>query len=182
MLINNINKFIGAGILLYSKNEKGKLVFLLGKERDGTDKKRNNLYCDFGGGRERNETPKQTAIREFSEESMDAINDINFFKKMIMNAKMVHNKNYYEYVIKIKYNNDIVKSFNRIIKKLKKCYVCNKYKGHKIYGIACPPELGLVEKTEFRWFTPIEILSTHKHLMRPIFVDTFRKMIIHGFD
>ena len=48
-----MNKNIhAAGILIYSFNMKGNIVFLLGKENKTFDKK-SNKYCDFGGGRKK---------------------------------------------------------------------------------------------------------------------------------
>lgn len=176
--IINDNSFTGAGILPYAKNKKGKLVFLLGKERNGNNKYKNNYYCDFGGGRENNENPIETAIREFSEESMDALNNIDFFKKIINKSKFIYNNKYYEFIIKIKYNDDIVESYNRIMKKFSKCNVCYSDNKYITCGIFCPNVSGLCEKTEFRWFTPIEILHTYRNMMRPVFLDTFKKLMI----
>ena len=59
---------MGAGILpvaLY----KGEVYFLFGRESRHIDHKASGLWSDFGGSREKNETYKQTAIREGYEES-----------------------------------------------------------------------------------------------------------------
>ena len=166
-------KFIGAGILPFATNTNGDLVFLLGLENDGTDKSRNNLYSDFGGGREKNEKPEQTAYREFIEESMNAIGQNTLIKKAIKNPPLLHisNNNYHEYVIRIKYDKNMSDTFNRIMKKMDKCMINKKYKKHTHRIIqSCP--VGLGEKVKFKWFTPSEIIKNKKKI-RPVFYKTF---------
>jgi len=166
-----INGFIGAGILPYAYDPYKGLVFLLGLENKGTDKTRNGLYSDFGGGRDDNESPKETAFREFVEETMNAFGDD--IKYSLNNPTLLYiNKNsYHEYLIKIDYNKHISDTFNRIMKKMELCMTYKKYKNHKNLTIqTCPT--GLVEKTEFRWFTSNEII-TNKDKIRPVFYKTF---------
>ena len=52
---------MGAGLLPVAIY-KNMLIFLMGKERNSM------LWCDFGGGKENNEEPIETAIREGGEE------------------------------------------------------------------------------------------------------------------
>jgi len=166
-------KFIGAGILPFATNKKGDLVFLLGLETDGTDKSKNNLYCDFGGGKEKNEKPKQTAYREFLEESMNAVCNNTLIKKALKYPPVIYvsDDGYFEYVIRIKYDKSMSKTYNRIMKKMGRCMIDKKYKGHTHKSIpSCPT--GLMEKAKFKWFTPFEIIK-NKNLMRPVFFKTF---------
>jgi len=168
-----MTKFIGAGILPYAINDKEKLVFLLGKENDGTDKKRNNLYSDFGGGKEGGERPIHTAYREFVEETMNAIGNNTEIKKALRNPTLLHiaNNGYYQYLIEIPYDDMIVNTFNRVMDEISRCMVDKKYRGHTHRSISSCP-VGLVEKIKFKWFKPSEIIK-NKRMMRPDFYKTF---------
>jgi hypothetical protein len=170
-------EFIGAGILPYATNTKGELVFLLGLENEGTDESRNNLWSDFGGSKDRGETPEQTAYREFIEESMNAIGDNEKIKKSLKHPTILYisDNKYYQYVIRIEYDNDKIDTFNRIMDKMSNCMKNKRYKKHTHRTIlSCP--VGLVEKVKFSWFKPSEILK-NKHEIRPIFYSTFLGII-----
>nr|QBK89286.1 MAG: NUDIX domain protein [Mimivirus LCMiAC02] len=163
-----MKKFIGAGILPYAIRHGSELVFLLGLENRKKDK--NKLYSDFGGRREKNETPSATAYREFVEETMDMMGNNAKIKELLKNPSVLHisDNTYHEYIIKIDFNEDITNTYNRIINMLKKCM---KYKNKKYLTIpSCP--VGLLEKTEMCWFTAKEIYENKKK-MRPIFFKTF---------
>ena len=140
--------------MLYAIRQGNELVFLLGLET------KNNLYSDFGGKRDGNESPATTAYREFVEETMDMMGNNNEIKKLLKNPSdlYISDNTSHEYIIKVKFNEDITNTYNRIINKLKKCI------------ISCP--IGLLEKVEMRWFTPKEIYENKKK-MRPIFFKTF---------
>jgi len=164
-----MKKFIGAGILPYAirqDNQDNDLVFLLGLENHKKDK--NKLYSDFGGRREKKETPSATAYREFVEETMDMMGNNAEIKKLLNNPSVLHiaDNTYHEYIIKIDFNEDITNTYNRIINMLKKCNKNKKY----ITISSCP--VGLLEKAEMRWFTAKEIYE-NKNKMRPIFFKTF---------
>jgi predicted NUDIX family NTP pyrophosphohydrolase len=62
----------GAGIVLYSVNDAGETVFLLGRERLSTWKG-SCRWSGFEGSRKEGETLAAAAVREFREESMDAL-------------------------------------------------------------------------------------------------------------
>jgi hypothetical protein len=83
---------MGAGIVPVSLNG-DKLVFLFGKENKYND---TPGYSDFGGGREKNETNFQTAIREGSEELMGFIGNKNKIKKYLKQGKLSIVENNYE--------------------------------------------------------------------------------------
>lgn len=57
----------GAGVLPYHIDEHGETWLLMGLERSKKTNKR--LWCDFGGGPEKGETPLSTAVRESYEET-----------------------------------------------------------------------------------------------------------------
>ena len=172
----NTGNYIGAGVLLYA-SKGNKLYFLLGKENDGNNSRRNNLYADFGGGREDGEKPHQTAYREFVEESMNAFGRNKFFKKSIKNPTLIfeHTK-YFEYVIKIDYNEDIPNTYNRIIETLDVCMDYRKYKGSKQLTIKSCPH-GLLEKSKLRWISKEDILNNRKKF-RKDFHDMFIRLIV----
>ena len=166
---------MGAGILPYAY--KPELVFLLGQENKGNNPKRNELYCDFGGGAEKGETPTQTAYREFKEETMNAVGNNRSIKRALKNPtiKYIAKNKYHAYVIPIAYNRDLPHIYNRIMKELEKCMSYKKYKNYKHLTVkSCP--VGLCEKMRLKWFTPSEIIQ-NKHKMRPIFYRTFIKII-----
>jgi len=172
----NTTNFIGAGVLLYAEVG-NKIYFLLGKENKGNNKKRNNLYADFGGRKEGNEKPHQTAYREFVEESMNAFGRNKFFKKSVKNPTLIfeHTK-YFEYVIKIEYNEDIPNTYNRLYDMLGDCMSYRKYRGSRQLSIKSCPH-GLLEKSKFKWFTKEEILN-NKSQFRPDFHNMFKRLVI----
>lgn len=71
-----------AGILPYQVDENGKMYFLLGKDTSGT-------WSDFGGKCEFQDKNniKETAAREFFEESLNSIIDMNTAREMLKNEK-----------------------------------------------------------------------------------------------
>lgn len=71
-----------AGILPYQVDENDKIYFLLGKDNHGT-------WSDFGGKCELHDKNniKETAVREFFEESMNSVIDMNTAREMLKNEK-----------------------------------------------------------------------------------------------
>ena len=72
---------MGAGILpttIYN----GKLYFLFGKENKYAD---SPGWSDFGGGTDNNETFRETALREGSEELIGFLGDKHEIKKLLSN-------------------------------------------------------------------------------------------------
>jgi hypothetical protein len=94
-----------AGILPYTFDQNGKLLFLLGKDND-------NDWSDFGGRcefKDRND-PINTATREFYEESLGVILNIPETIKLINESNKIISKTlngspYYMYPIYIEYLN-----------------------------------------------------------------------------
>ena len=64
---------IGAGVLPYAIDEQGRVCVLLGRERYVQSWKGSCKWSAFEGSRQKNETIKQTAIREFLEESLHEV-------------------------------------------------------------------------------------------------------------
>jgi hypothetical protein len=169
-----INKIKASGILIYSYNNNNKLVFLLGKENKLLNYPDSNKYCDFGGHREKNETIIETAIREFDEESMGSIMDINTIKKKLLDPSTFYViiNNYVQYVVKIEYNETIPLVYNRIRNKLENCM---KYSINNYYRIpTCPT--GYLEKSEMKWFTLNDIKNEIKSI-RKVFIPTIIKVL-----
>jgi len=61
--------YCNAGILPYAVDTDGNRFFLLGLEPGGHTQTGKTVVVDFGGQRDNNENPKDTATREFSEET-----------------------------------------------------------------------------------------------------------------
>lgn len=98
------NQFYSAGVLPYQIGENGKIYFLVGKDQQGT-------WSDFGGKcefQDHNNT-KETAAREFFEESLNAVIDLNTIRDMLKNEKnytLVSSKTisgtpYYMFVLRV---------------------------------------------------------------------------------
>lgn len=71
----------GAGIL-FTSIYKGELYFLLGRENKYCTNGK-FTYCDFGGGMDNNESYKQTAARECSEEMRGFLGNYNDLLKLL---------------------------------------------------------------------------------------------------
>jgi len=108
-----MNNTYAAGILVYSKY-KGNIYFLLGRDNY-------NKWSDFGGKSELKDHGdiEQTASREFYEESLGSIYDINFIKKKIKHNKSIKIKSktyngspYYMYLLNINYSDEYRTRFN----------------------------------------------------------------------
>jgi hypothetical protein len=100
----NIIKY-SAGILPYSYDQDGNLFFLLGKDNDGD-------WSDFGGRcefRDQN-NPKNTASREFYEETLGSILNIKESLEKLNDCKKIESKTlngspYYMYFVFVDFNN-----------------------------------------------------------------------------
>jgi len=153
------DSFNSAGILVYCIRD-GKIMILLGKEKNG-------LYSDFGGHKKSNETSKETAIREFSEETLNFIINKSFFKEK-WKCKSLYNKKhkYMCYILKINCNSveKNIKSFNTAVSVLIRNKRMHAYNIEKIY---------------LRWFTLKEIID-NKSIMRTDFFNTLVHICAHN--
>ena len=138
---------MNAGILPYTFHNNN-IYFLLGKEHYGRDK---GKYSDFGGKFENNETPLQTAKREFKEESINVI-------PLKKNLLPIYNykKKYVMYLMEIKYNKNINKIFKN---KRNKC---------TNYSPTC-------EKSIIKWMSHKEIMKRDD--IRKSFLNTYKLLI-----
>ena len=128
---------MGAGILPIAIH-RGVLLILLGQERH------NNLWCDFGGGSNKRESPFNTAIREGSEELNGFMGSDNELKETVNNnllTSITYDK-YTSYVFKVNYNKDLPYYFENN----------NKFAEKHMQNLIRIPDNGLFEKTQIKWF------------------------------
>lgn len=105
---NNYNNkkphIYSAGILPYQVDENGKIYFLMGKDTSGT-------WSDFGGKCEFQDKNniKETAAREFFEESLNSVIDLNTTREMLkneknytlINSRTISNSPYYMFILRV---------------------------------------------------------------------------------
>ena len=143
--MNKCTTRYSAGILPYSFDQTGKLVFLLGKDNDGD-------WSDFGGRCEFKDqnNPKNTASREFYEETLGAVlsvqecNDKMTEKKIESNT--LNGSPYHMYLVYI----DLVNysdTFNKISNFLK-------------YQFDSRSLTRVIEKVNIRWFSVDTLLNS----------------------
>jgi 8-oxo-dGTP pyrophosphatase MutT (NUDIX family) len=132
---------MGAGILPVVLHN-SVLFFLMGKERH------NNLWCDFGGSHDQNESIFDTAIREGGEElnGLLGINEkmYNKVKKnLIKEMTTKNNPSYTSFLFKTDYDPNLVNSFTNI----------NIFAETYLPNLIDNEHNGLFEKSEIKWFT-----------------------------
>ena len=124
-------------------------------------------WSDFGGSREKQETPFQTAIREGWEESAGFLGTKGQIKHLIKTQliRKIQTPYYTTYLVHIPYNRRLPYRFATHFNQMKKC------NPDKVYG-----RNGLFEKDKLRW---IRLQDLHKcmHLFRPWYRRIVRKII-----
>jgi hypothetical protein len=146
--------FIGAGILLYSYNQLGELVFLLGREFRPNSKSNHNKFSDFGGVRNDHESPAQTAIREFYEETLNLISiDVYQLKHSLVSVF----DNYYMFIVQIPYDSNLPFVYQNIANSI---LISNNF----------------IEKSEIKWLNVQDIIY-NKQYMRSFFYYHFLTMM-----
>jgi hypothetical protein len=141
--INKGNVRYSAGILPYSFDQSGKLIFLLGKDNEGD-------WSDFGGRCEFKDqnNPKNTASREFYEETLGAVLNIqechNKFDKLI-ESRTLNGSPYYMYLVFIDFLN-YSETFNKTSQFLK-------------YQFDTRITSKLLEKVSIRWVSIDTLLN-----------------------
>jgi len=159
--------FYSAGILPYSVDSGGNVVFLLGQDVNGD-------WSDFGGRSELrdNGSCQQTASREFYEETLGSVKSMEDMKRNItahknrdevhlVTSKTLGGATYYMFLVKIQYI-DYKRFFWKTYQYLKSC-------NHRY-----------IEKRDIRWISKDTLLScilepeTRDSLinLRPIFRQT----------
>ena len=143
-----INKSVSrysAGILPYSFDQNGKLVFLLGKDND-------NEWSDFGGRCEFKDqnNHKNTAAREFYEETLGAVLSIqecnDKMNDKIIESKTLNGSPYYMYLVYIDLLN-YSDTFNKTSNFLK-------------YQFDSRSLTKIIEKVSIRWVSIDTILNS----------------------
>lgn len=164
---------MGAGFLpttIY----KGQLYFLFGKENIYAT---NPGYSDFGGGTDNTESYMETAIREFTEETTGIFGSKSQLKKYVQNtgtfiidyeSPSKRYSTYRTFILPMKYNQDIVVSFNNNHMFLKEKLPTKLYKTAKY-----------LEKSNMRWFSLTEI-KKHPNLFRNYYRDILKLLIQHS--
>lgn len=155
--MNNNYLIYSAGVLPYSVKYDGTIFFLLGKDYE-------NKWSDFGGRCEAvdKSDPSGTASREFWEETLGSIYDINYIRKIIKKCKCIESKTYlgypyYMYLLKIPYKEDYKNNFRNTRSFINNITIDRKYK----------------EKIDIRWFS-LDAINNHKGFftMKNVFLTT----------
>lgn len=148
-----------AGVLLYSYNTEGELIFLLGKDY-------RQRYSDFGGRCDPGDaTQLDTASREFYEETCGVIMDSTMIRNKLKKSPIIHSLSYlgnpyYMYMVHIPYSTEYVKMFQTIRQFIHSKKIEKRFK----------------EKTSLEWFTSRNIIQ-QKDDIRQVFYKTFSKNI-----
>ena len=160
---------MGAGILPFTIY-RNKYLFLMGREYIKGKSKCSGLWSDFGGASDKNETYKETAVREGFEETEGFIGNKKDIEKLIKNntiTEITVNK-YKTYIIYIDYDSDIISNFRNNFLKVENNN----------------PELlckhGSYEKDMIKWMD-IDYLKKNKNIFR-VWYKPFVYKIIKMFD
>jgi len=146
---------MGGGIIPIAMHNK-KLYFLFGREVQ------DNMWGDFGGGREGKETRFQTAIREGCEELDGFLGCESSLKKLVTKnlVTQIDTEKLRTYLFQIKYDENLPIYFNNHHKFIKK---------HLHYKIN---KKGLFEKSQIKWFSIAELKKS-----RAMFRSFYRKVV-----
>ena len=143
---NKKNNIYSAGILPYGKDEKGDIYFLLGKDKQLS-------WSDFGGRVEikDNQNNKETAIREFYEETYNSVIEKKYLREILsieknynlITSKTLNGSPYYMYVIEIQLDENMRKNFIKTLDYLNYIKI-NDY---------------IIEKTDIQWVSLRTLLA-----------------------
>lgn len=157
---------MGGGVLPVA-HYKGHFYFLFSKEYQKTAKKKID-WRDFGGTTEKNETFKQTAIREAWEESNGFLGSKKDIKFLIENRclyKIKTPNKYLLYIVLINYDKTLPKRFKNAFDKIKKTH---------------PEKLakdGFYEKEKVKWIK-LENIKYHMKKFQPWYKKIVKKIIV----
>lgn len=144
---------IAAGVLLYNRNH----GFLLGRETS------NRMFGAFAGAREKDETIVECASREFYEETMGLIMDMETSRRILRDTKyyevpIEHGHFFRLYLLEIPYNKDIISEFKKRYTQLKRLNMSGEF----------------LEKDEAKWVNMTKLLKAIdekcKLKLRPDFI------------
>lgn len=154
---------MGGGVLPVSIH-KGQPVFLFSREAVARGYRDSGKWSDFGGSKEKEETQRETAIRECAEEAAGLLGTSSDVERLIDKQLVAEiNVNYYTtYVVYVPFYEGFPEEFRRV------------------YDTACieTPELvsasnGLYEKDDARWVTLAELKT-------PEVKETFRSWYVRS--
>lgn len=148
-----------AGILpiaYYNNN----IYFLFGRETMDIKYKDSGKWSDFGGSYEKDETKKETAIREGFEETMGFIGSENDIKNLIEKklVKRFFINKYTTFVVKINYDENLPSKYKTMYEDAK----VNKKE------LVFDKKNGLYEKDEFVWIKQQDLLK-NINIFRPFY-------------
>ena len=148
-----MQKRCGGGILPFAIHN-DKIYFLFSRERLVFNKHRDRgLYSDFGGSQEKNESPRQVAIREGNEESNGILGDM---KKLIKKSpKYIGDDTYRIYLVPIPFDKTLPSKFNKEFKRI-----------YTHFPNRVEIDNGLYEKDKLRWIELKKLIKNIK-IFRP---------------
>jgi len=144
---------MGAGVLPYTFN-RGKLFFLFGLEQKTSD---TPGWADFGGGKEGNETIRETALREWEEEMSGILGNSSVLRRLMDRGphETVGISHYTTFLVPIVYDESLPVHYNNMERFFERSSLDTSVKG-------------LFEKHEIRWFSVAE-LKSRKRDFRPYY-------------
>jgi hypothetical protein len=151
---------MGGGGILPATIHNNVLLFLLGKEHKYCDTPLK--FSDFGGGQDGSELPKETAIREGTEELTGFLGNEEEMKKRLTPENMIPIKvnEYVVHVIPLEYDPQLVFYYNNNQAFLQKKLDPEFIKESKFF-----------EKAEIQWFS-LEQMKKNKKMLRKFFLKT----------
>ena len=161
-------KKIYAGVIPYSFDHEGRLVYLLGREKPSKKSYINNKWSDFGGSPEPTDTSDEdSASREAYEESMGFLGTQNEIKRLIeINKSYVfRNRGIVVFVVHIPYDSTLPRHYADVYTYIRK----------GITNFKTCRRTGYFEKTAIAWVTKNDILD-YPEDYRSCFVKTFKRI------
>lgn len=157
-----------AGILPVAFHE-GKVYFLFGRETIYMQSKDMGKWSDFGGMKEKNESAKETAIREGWEETSGILGDIEKIRYLVEHKLVKEFKNwgYTTFVVQIPYRRRLPSTYGKMYSD------ALKYRGDEVRAYN-----GLYEKDQIKW---VELNDLKKiiPLCRPWYSPMVKKINKH---
>jgi 8-oxo-dGTP pyrophosphatase MutT (NUDIX family) len=155
-----------AGILPYAVDHAGNRFFLVGCEQGKLTQTGANVWTDFGGQRDDDEGPVETAAREFSEETRGVLGWLLTICSISDYARIAHAK-------RTERSMEFIKDQLSVSNPIISVTTNNNKKTHTIYHeylveidyispsdiLKLPFEYG-VEKTDYRWVSATDLVGT----------------------
>ena len=147
---------MGGGILPVARY-KDKIYFLYGREAIRGHDRDAGLWSDFGGAKEKHETPKQTAIREGYEETSGILGSQTNIKNLIHYDLLgtIYYRGYTIFLVEIPYSRHLPKRLSR------RYNYALKKEPEKVFA-----HNGLYEKDKAEWME-LQNLKDRINIFRP---------------